>query len=108
MSGVDGSTPINSVRQTVSLNFLVGKKIITGASCRHFYNNGIRGFDRNMFFANLRLSFRHKRLEYVVEGSNLLGTKYYGTSYFGANETHSTLYRLRPTSVTASVRFSLK
>ena len=61
-----------------------------------------------MFFANLRLSFKHKRLEYVVEGNNLLGTKYYGTSYFGANETHTTLYRLRPTSVTASVRFSLK
>ena len=108
MSGVDGSAPINSIRQSVSLNLLIGKKIIAGASCRHFYNNGIRGFDRNMFFANLRLSFRHKRLEYVVEGSNLLGTKYYGTSYFGANESHTTLYRLRPTSVTASVRFSLK
>ena len=108
MSGVDGSAPINSIRQSVSLNLLIGKKIIAGASCRHFYNNGIRGFDRNMFFANLRLSFRHKRLKYVVEGSNLLGTKYYGTSYFGANESHTTLYRLRPTSVTASVRFSLK
>lgn len=108
MTGVAGSNPIGTVRQTVSLNFLIGKKIIAGASCRHFYNNGITGFDKNMFFANLRLSFKHKRLEYVVEGTNLLGTKYYGTSYFGANETHTTLYRLRPTSVTATVRFSLK
>lgn len=108
MSGVDGSAPINSIRQSVSLNFLIGKKIIADAACRHFYNNGITGFDKNMFFANLSLSFKHKRLEYVVEGTNLLGTKYYGTSYFGANETHTILYRLRPTSVTASVRFSLK
>lgn len=108
MSGVDGSAPINSIRQSVSLNFLIGKKIIADAACRHFYNNDITGFDKNMFFANLSLSFKHKRLEYVVEGTNLLGTKYYGTSYFGANETHTILYRLRPTSVTASVRFSLK
>lgn len=108
MTGVDGSGPIHTIRQTVSLNFLIGKKIIAGASCRHFYNNGISGFDRNMFFANLRLSFKHKRLEYVAEGTNLLGTKYYGTSYFSANTTHATLYRLRPTSVTVSVRFSLK
>lgn len=108
MTGVDGSSPIHSIRQNVLLNFLIGKKILAGISCRHYYNNNINGFDKNMFFANLRLSFKHKRFEYVIEGTNLLGTKYYGNSYFSANATYSTLYRLRPASVNVRVRFSLR
>lgn len=99
---------IDNVNQSLSLNFLLGKRIIAGGSLSHYFNSNITGSSRNMAFFNLNASYKYRKIEYIIEGNNIFNTRRYGTSSISTNTIYSALYRLRPTSVCFKVIFSLR
>ena len=61
-----------------------------------------------MFFADASVSYKRKKIEYILSARNLFYTKSYNTSYYNSINSYSYSYDLRPLSVLFTVSFSLR
>lgn len=109
-SRVDGATlsPIDRVQQSATIDFIIRDKLICRVGGEHYFNSAIGGADRNMFFLDASLTYKSKRVEYVLDARNLMDI----TSFSSASQSDITdyvyTYRLRPASVMFNVKFSLR
>lgn len=100
--------PIDAFRQNLRFDFVIRDKVTVGVGGEHYFNAAIESKDRNMFFADASVSFRYGRLEYILEGHNLLNTGFFSSSLYKDMTGYLYRTRLRPLSVLFKVRFSLK
>lgn len=109
-SRIDGEalSPIERVQQMATMDFIIRKKLICRVGGEHYFNSAIGGADRNMFFLDASLTYKSKRVEYVLDARNLMDI----TSFSSASQSDITdyvyTYRLRPASVMFTVKFSLR
>ena len=96
------------LRQHAALDFIIRKKFICRIGGEHFYNAAIGGRDRNMFFLDASLSYKSKRVEYMLEGRNLLDTGTFRSISQSDITDYVYSYKLRPASVMFKIKFSLK
>jgi len=90
------------------LDFIIGEKVIYGINAEHYFNATVHGRDRNIFFLDASLSFKHKRFEYILEGNNLLGRNSFSSSTYDENAGYTYTRTLRPVSLMFKVRFSIR
>ena len=107
-AGSEKLRPIDMLRQHAALDFIIRKKFICRIGGEHFYNAAIGGRDRNMFFLDASLSYKSKRVEYMLEGRNLLDTGTFRSISQSDITDYVYSYKLRPASVMFKIKFSLK
>ena len=98
---------IRTLRQSAVLNFVFAKRLVLKLKGDHYYNNSITSGDKNMFFADASISYKTRKIEYILEGNNLLYTKAYNSRSYKDITEYAYAYDLRPLSVMFTVRFSL-
>ncbi len=99
---------IDILRQELSADFIIGEKVTCGIGGEHYFNANIDGPNRNMFFADASLSFKHGRMEYILEGRNLLNSTSFTSSSYQDMTGYSYSTSLRPLSLILKLRFSLR
>ena len=100
--------PIDVLRQRASFDIIIRKKLICRIGGEHCYNAAIGGADRNMYFLDATLSYKGKRIEYLVEARNLLDTGYFRSASQSDITDYIYSYRVRPASVMFKIKFSLR
>lgn len=98
--------PINYIKQNGELLFDFGKGFAASANCEHYYNGTLSPEYRNMVFLGAELRYKRKKLTYILEGRNLLGTDSYSSAYTADITDYRYSYTLRPLAVIATVRYS--
>jgi hypothetical protein len=99
---------IDAVKEKLTLDASIAKSVVIKVSGEHYYNNSITSGDKNMFFADASVSYKRKRVEYIISARNLFYTKSYNTSYYNSINSYSYSCDLRPLSVLFTVSFSLR
>ncbi len=107
-AGSDPFDPIDFVHQEAGVSLVLGKQWVWRIGGEHYYNPAIGGRDRNLWFLDASLSVKGKRVEYVIEGSNLLDTRAFRSVSTSDLNDYVRSYTLRPASVLFKVKFSLK
>lgn len=107
-AGTEILPPIDILRQHATVDFIIRKKFICRIGGEHCYNAAIGGRDRNMFFLDASLSYKSKRVEYILEGRNLLDTGTFRSVSQSDITDYVYSYKLRPASVMFKIKFSLK
>lgn len=100
--------PIDIVKQEAAVTFFITRQLSLRVSGEHYYNSAISKGERNMFFADASLNYTAKRVEYMLEARNLIGTKKYNSASYGDMMSYVYSYGLRPRSIMLKIRFSLK
>ena len=99
---------IRSLRQNMTASFIIAKNLAISISGNHFYNEAVRGSDRNSVFLSASISYKKNRFEYIIEGKNLLNQTSFSSIRYDDIGSYAYYYTLRPISVVAMVRFSLR
>lgn len=100
--------PIDAFTQNCTLNITFAKSGIIKLSGEHYFNNSVHSADKSMLFADASISYKAKRIEYILEGRNLLNTKMYNSSIYNDITAYEYNYELRPLSVIVKIKFSLR
>ncbi|MEG0518580.1 MAG: hypothetical protein RR555_06905 [Bacteroidales bacterium] len=100
--------PIDALKQNCTFNITFVKNGIIKLLGEHYFNNSVQSGDKSMFFADISISYRAKRIEYILEGRNLLNTKMYNSSIYNDITAYEYNYGLRPLSVIFKIKFSLR
>lgn len=108
VSGYNAVEPVGTLKQSGTLNFVIAGNILLNVGAEHYFCGGIEGADRNTIFVNASASYRHKRLEFILEGRNLLDKRSFSAIEYFDTFSYAYTYELRPLSVMFKVRFSLR
>lgn len=100
-------SPINALHQRLGFNFVFFKRLSLNISGEHYLNDAITSGSRNIFFLDAHISYKAKRIEYILEGRNLLNTGAYNQRIWSDITNYQYNYLLRPVSVMFKVRFSI-
>ena len=109
-SRVDGRSlsPIERVQQTATLDLIIRNKLICRVGGEHYFNSAIGGDDRNMFFLDAGITYKSKRVDYVLDMRNLMDVSSFSSASQSDITDYMYTYRLRPASVMFTVKFSLR
>ncbi len=107
-AGAETLPPIDILRQHAAVDFIIRKKFICRIGGEHYYNAAIGGADRNMFFLDASLTYKGKRIEYMLEGRNLLDVGTFRSASQSDITDYVYSYKLRPAAVIFKIKFSLK
>lgn len=99
--------PIRSIRQNASFNFAFSKNLVWSIIGEYYYNNTVGEGDRTMFFADTKLLYRSKRVEYTLEARNLFAKHNFCTAFYTDATSYVYAYRLRSPCVMFSIGFNL-
>ena len=100
--------PIDVVRQHATVDFIIRRKFICRVGGEHYYNAAVGGGDRNMFFLDAALTYKSRRVEYMLEARNLLDTGSFRSVSQSDITDYAYTYKLRPAAVIFKIKFSLK
>lgn len=103
-----GLSPISTVRQELDLSYVINRRLSMTAHGEHYFNASVEGDDRNIFFADLSVSYKAKRMEYILEGRNLLNSTTFSEARLGGTSSFVYTTKLRPVSVMLKIRFTLR
>ena len=109
-SRVDGRSlsPIERVQQTATLDLIIRNKLICRVGGEHYFNSAIGGDDRNMFFLDAGITYKSKRVDYVLDMRNLMDVSSFSSASQSDITDYMYTYRLCPASVMFTVKFSLR
>lgn len=100
-------TPINALHQRLGFNFVFFKSLSLNISGEHYLNDAITSGSRNIFFLDANITYKAKKIEYILEGRNLLNTSTYNQRTWTDITNYQYNYLLRPLSVIFKIRFSI-
>jgi hypothetical protein len=107
----DNSTsisPINSLHQKLSVDYSLIPGLVFNLTGEHYFNSAILSGSRHIPFLDAALTFKTKKIEYMLEGRNLLGTRTYNNKFTSDATDFEYSYLLRPTSVMFKIKFSIR
>ena len=108
IDGYNSVDPVGTLKQNAALNFVIAKRVLMNVGAEHYFCGEIQGEDRNMVFMNASASYKFKRLEFILEGRNLLDKRSFSAIEYSDTFCYAYAYELRPLSVMFKVRFSLR
>lgn len=106
----DNSTsisPINSLHQKLSVDYSIIPGFVFNLTGEHYFNSAILSGSRHILFLDAALTFKTKKIEYMLEARNLLGTRTYNNKLTSDATDLEYCYLLRPTSVMFKIKFSI-
>lgn len=108
INGKELLSPIDVLRQDAALNLIIKQKFICRLGVEHYYNGSVGGGDRNMLFLDASISYKTKKMEYSIEGRNLMDTGIFRSASYSDITNYVYSYKLRPVSVMFKIKFSLR
>ncbi|MGN1221210.1 MAG: hypothetical protein ACI4TU_09740 [Candidatus Cryptobacteroides sp.] len=103
----DALKAINALHQRLCLDFVFFKRITLKISGEHYLNDAISSGSRNIFFLDASLKLKAKKIEYILEGRNLLDNNFYNQRSWSDMTNYQYNYLLRPVTVMFKIRFNL-
>lgn len=103
----DDLKAINALHQRLRLDFVFFKRITFKISGEHYLNDAISSGSRNIFFLDASLKLKTKKIEYILEGRNLLDNSFYNHRSWSDITNYQYNYLLRPVTVMFKIRFNL-
>lgn len=104
---IDALKAINALHQRLRLDFVFFKRLTFKICGEHYLNDAISSGSRNIFFLDASLKLKAKKIEYILEGRNLLDNNFYSQRSWSDITNYQYNYLLRPVSVMFKIRFSL-
>lgn len=101
-------SPINSLHQKLSVDYSLIPGLIFNLTGEHYFNSAIISGSRHIPFLDAALTFKTKKIEYMLEGRNLLSTRTYNNKFTSDATDFEYSYLLRPTSVMFKIKFSIR
>lgn len=98
---------INSLHQRLSVDYSLIQGVLFNLVGEHYFNSAILSGSRHIPFLDAALTFKTKKIEYIIEGRNLLGTYTYNNRITSEATDFEYFYRLRPTSVMLKIKFNI-
>lgn len=99
--------PIRRIQQNATFSMIIRKKTVISIGGEHYYNSTIQEGSRNMFFADAKIKYQHKRMEYSLEARNLFAKHYFFTAHYDDATGYEYTYRLRSPNVMFHISFNL-
>lgn len=103
----DALKAINALHQRLRLDFVFFKRVTLKISGEHYLNDAISSGSRNIFFLDASLKLKAKKIEYILEGRNLLDNNFYNQRLWSDVTNYQYNYLLRPVTVMFKIRFNL-
>lgn len=100
-------TSINALHQILTIDYSILTSLILNLTGEHYFNSAIVSGSRNIFFLDASLTFKTRKLEYMLEARNLLNTRMYNNNYTSSATDFEYHYLLRPTLIMLKVKFKL-
>lgn len=110
-SGLSHAESLSSIfllRQSLVANWSFRKSWNLRGEFEHYRNDYISGKNRNTLFADLSLSYKKYRFEYILIARNLLNRKSFSSGRSTDLIEYSTTRAIRPASVTLKILFNLR
>ncbi|MDH6342326.1 hypothetical protein M2480_001644 [Parabacteroides sp. PFB2-12] len=99
---------MRTLSQKAKISVYPAKNLSLSFGVEHFYNSIIISGDRSMWFSDAGVKYTWKRIDFMLDYTNLLNTKRYITDSYHETFRSHTSYQLRPAEVMLRVRFSFK
>ena len=100
--------PINTISQTVQLNFFPMKNLTFNLGYEYYRNSAIVSGSRTMSFGDFGAKYKWKNMEFLLDYTNIFNAKQYISASYSDISSYYYAYDLRPTEVLLRVRFKLK
>ncbi|MDH6307601.1 hypothetical protein M2451_000051 [Dysgonomonas sp. PFB1-18] len=107
-TGGEKFKPIRSTSQDVQLNIFPTKSLIINLRYEHFYNNAIVSGSRSISFGDIRVKYKWKKVELMLDYTNVFNVKQFVSAFYNDVSRYYSSYDLRPAEVMLKARFKLK
>lgn len=99
--------PVMQSRQRMELAVLPVKTLTMKVSVTQCSNSLLQS-KRSFWFLDMELKLKRKKIEYVVDWTNVTGTNSFESMVYDHASSNYSCYRLRPSELLLNVRFKLK
>ena len=100
--------PINTISQELQVNVFPSKDLTINLIYNYFHNSAIVSGSRTMSFGDLGVKYKWKKMEFMLDYTNIFNTKKYISSSYSSISSYYYAYDLRPAEVLLRVRFKVK
>lgn len=100
--------PIRTLSQKANVTLHPVKNLTFTLGYEYFYNNAIASGDRTMSFGDAGIKYKWKRMEFLLDYTNVFNTKQYISASYSDISSYYYAYNLRPAEILGRVRFNLK
>lgn len=107
ISGGETFKPINSLVNTVVLDFSLFQKLNVNLGFETYYNSAAIG-RKNISFGDIGLNYKVKNVHISLMCQNVFNTDRFVSSYYNSINKYQYSYDIRPASVMLSVKFRVK
>lgn len=97
---------LHNLRQSLEVSVTPLKNANIKIACNHFYNSSLPS-ERSRWFMKMSLSYKYKKVEWMLDWSNIINTKEMVTYYYDDISSYCSRYTLRPMEVLIRVKFSI-
>ena len=73
----------------------------------YFYNNAVEGGSRTMWFGDIGIKYRLKKIEFLLDWTNIFDTDRYSTASYKETGKYFYSYELRPREILFRIRFNI-
>lgn len=99
--------PVNNFTQNIAASLIPKKGVTLTLSFNHYYNDMIESSARSSWFGNLSARYRAKRVDWMLDWSNIFNTRQFVNYSYSDISSHYSVYQLRPSEVMLRVRFKI-
>lgn len=98
---------IKTWSQKAELNLFPVKNMVTSLCFDHFYNNTVAKGSRTMWFGDIGIKYRLKKVEFMLDWTNIFNTDRYTSVSYKEIGKYFYSYELRPREILFRIRFSI-
>ena len=93
--------------QKMSLNIFPTSKMVVSLRCDYFQNSSGSNENKTMWFGDIGVKYKMKRVELLLDWNNVFNTSSYVVSSYAETGRYFHSYQLRPSEVLLRVRFNI-
>jgi len=93
--------------QKMSLNTFPTSKMVVSLRCDYFQNSSMKSEDKTMWFGDIGVKYKMRRIELLLDWNNVFNTSSYVVSSYAETGRYFHSYQLRPSEVLLRVRFNI-
>lgn len=98
--------PLHDLSQFAEVTVSPFKNSVIKLSCNHYFNSGLPS-GSSRWFANMGLSYKFKKTEWILDWTNIFNTKEIVSFYYDDISSYCSSYALRPMEVLLRVKINI-
>lgn len=100
-------TSIKTWSQQFNLNIFPTGRMVISFRCDYFRNSSVQDGNRVMWFGDIGLKYKLKKIEFLLDGNNVFNVSHYFASSFNEMGRYYYSYKLRPMELLLRLRFNI-